>query len=66
MNRNEVTRVNFIKFLGVHLDEKLQWISHINYVKAKISKGIGIICKAKKVVKLSTLITLYNSLYTHI
>ena len=61
MNRNEVTRVNFIKFLGMYLDEKLQWISHINYVKAKISKGIGIICKAKKVVKLSTLITLYNS-----
>ena len=67
MNREEITRVNFIKFLGVHLDEKLQWIYHISHVKAKISKGIGIICKAKKVLNLSTLITLYYSfIYPHL
>ena len=32
------------KFLGVIVDEKLTWFEHIQYIKCKIAKGIGIIC----------------------
>ena len=50
-----------IKYLGVIIDKKLTWISHITYVKNKVSKGIGIMFKAKKILKRNTLINLYHS-----
>jgi len=36
------------KFLGVIIDNNLQWKDHINYLCNKISKGIGIIKKSKR------------------
>ena len=43
------------------VDDKLSWASHINYISKKISKGIGILCKARKFLPKSCLITLYYS-----
>ena len=39
-----------MKYLGVIIDSKLNWISHITYVKNKVAKGIGIIRKARQCV----------------
>ena len=50
-----------IKYLGVILDNKLNWIEHIGYVKNKVAKGIGIICKARKFLTKKVLLTLYNT-----
>ena len=47
------------KFLGVIVGEKLTWFEHIQYIKCKIAKGIGIICKAKQLRNSKTLCTLY-------
>lgn len=59
---NEVIdRVYTTKFLGVILDSQFKWFEHIQHVKSKISKGIGILKKAKKVLQKSTLVTLYYS-----
>ena len=49
------------KFLGVILDDRLSWVYHINYIKKKIAKGIGIICRAKHLLNTQTLCTLYHS-----
>ena len=43
-----LTEIDEIKYLGVIIDKKLTWIPHITYVKNKVSKGIGIMFKAKK------------------
>ena len=56
-----INRVNETKFLGVMVDDKLSWASHINYISKKISKGIGILCKARKYLPKSCLVTLYYS-----
>ena len=56
-----IDKVNETKFLGVMVDDKLSWASHINYISKKISKGIGILCKARKFLPKSCLITLYYS-----
>ena len=53
--------VEHFKFLGVIIDLKLSWVDHIQFIKTKISKGLGILCKAKRVLKLPTLLTLYYS-----
>ena len=59
INGHHILRVEKTKFLGVIIDSKLTWSDHINMVRNKIAKGFGIICKAKKVPKKSTLRTLY-------
>ena len=50
-----------VKFLGVLIYNRLSWRDHINNVKNKISKGIGIISKTRKYFDSDTLLTLYYS-----
>ena len=61
MNNKVIEKVESVKFLGVHIDSKLSWNNHLNYVGSKISKAIGILCKARKVFNRSTLLTMYYS-----
>ena len=56
-----IDKVNFTKFLGVYIDDKLNWKKHISYISGKVSRGIGIIVKARKLLPLTTLKTLYYS-----
>ena len=49
-----------MKYLGVIIDSKLNWISHITYVKNKVAKGIGIIRRARQCVNKKTLTILYH------
>lgn len=67
INNKPLKRVDSTKFLGIMLDNQLSWKEHIKYILSKMSKGIGILCKARKVLKCSTLSTLYNCfLYPYI
>ena len=59
-----LSQVTFTKFLGVILDDKLKWTHHISYIKNKISKGMGIMLKARKVLKKMVLLQLYHSCVT--
>ena len=54
-------QVTFTKFIGLLVDDKLKWTHHISYIKNKISKGMGIIIKFRKVLKLGVLLQLYHS-----
>ena len=58
---HEIKIVESTKFLCVYLDSGLTWRNHIDYIKGKIARGIGIPCKARKYLKENTLITLYYS-----
>ena len=51
-----ITEVSKTKFLGVIIDNKLKWNEHITYIGHKISRGIGMIVKARKVLNSSALI----------
>ena len=61
INNQILNKVKYTKCLGVIIDVYLNWAEHSNTVKTKISRGIGIICKARRVLKTSTSVTLYNS-----
>ena len=59
----QIMEVNEKKFLGVIIDNNLNWKPHITYIsKKKVAKGIGIILKARKVFNNETLSTLYFTL----
>ena len=62
MEDNKLIRVNKIKYLGVILDEKLNWKDHINYLTNKISKSSYIISKIRHYVDLPLLNMLYYSM----
>ena len=59
LNNEAITRIYFTKFLGVFLDAGLTWKYHIEHISKKISKSIGILCKARKLLHKKTLINLY-------
>jgi len=61
LNNEVISCLQYVKFLGVYIDNKLTWNIHINHICKKISKGIGIICKARKSLNNKTLVTLYYS-----
>jgi hypothetical protein len=62
-----LTQVETTKFLGIYLDSKLSFKKHLTYIKGKVARGIGIICKARKLLNRDTLSNLYYSfVYPHI
>ena len=60
MNNSLLSNIKTHKYLGVILDSKMSWIQHIAYVKNKVSKGIGIMFKARTYLDRRSLINLYN------
>ena len=60
LNNTNLEQVAFTKFLGVIIDDKLTFERHIVYTKNKISKGLGIIIKARKNPNRESLLKLYN------
>ena len=58
--RNEnIKQTNSIKFLGIIVDNKLNWHEHIIYIKNKVSRAIGIIYKARKYANKQTVKQMY-------
>ena len=54
-----IKRVTSVKFLGLIIDDQLKWLEHIQYIKNKVSKSIGILCKVRNYLDKTTLHNLY-------
>ena len=59
-NIEQVSKTNF---LGVIIDEQLNWKEHILYISNKISKAIGVIIKARPLGKKALLSLYYSMIY---
>ena len=64
INDGIITRVSNFKFLGLILNENLNWETHTKNIAHKISKGIGILTRLRHFLPQTTLLTLYHSLIT--
>ena len=62
INGSSILEVGNAKFLGVIIDNKLNWLGHIKCISRKIAKGTGIIIKARKSFESEILLHLYNAL----
>lgn len=58
-----INRVNYAKFLGLYIDDGLQWDKHINHIACKISGGAYAINSVKKILSTHNLKQLYYSLF---
>ena len=57
-----IERISQCKFVGLIVDDKLTWKCHIDYICSKVSKLIGTLIRARKLLPICPLITVYNSL----
>ena len=55
-------RVKCIKFLGVFIEESLNWSDHINYIGKKISKVNGVLYQLRKTAPKMLRIAIFNAL----
>ena len=64
---NELQWVDEIKYLGLYLDRKLLFSTHINKVCSKISSGQGVIYSLSSYLPIKVLLSLYYTLvYPHV
>lgn len=59
----EIEQVKFTKFLGVLIDDQLNWLHHIDNVRKKLSKCIAAIYRVRNLVNYDALVLLYNTLF---
>lgn len=57
-----VERVKSMKYLGVILDEKLNFCDHINYSIRKAAQKFGILCRVSRYLPMDSKVTLYKSI----
>ena len=62
IDSNLIECVKTFKYLGVIIDEKLNWNAHTKYLISKLSQANGAIYKLRKLVSRKTLTSIYNSL----
>ena len=66
ISNHVIERQEFIKFLGVLLDENLNWKEHIKYTENKIAKNLGLLHKARPFLERNALLAplLWNKILT--
>jgi hypothetical protein len=66
--RNDtIVHVDNVKYLGVLIDEKLNFEKHINYIRSKISSILGILHKLCNILPINAKKLIYYSLiHSHI
>ena len=67
INDTEIERKSITKFLGVQIDDKLNWKAHITHICSKVSKSIAILRKVRSIFPSNILKMIYMSLiYSYI
>ena len=61
INGTDAEEKNDAKYLGVMIDNKLSYVSHINHVKAKLTKGNAILAKVRHFVPHNLLKNTYHA-----
>ena len=65
MNNSNIQSTSEFNFLGLHINTKLNWDTHVDVVGNKISRVIGIIKKLQLIFPREILLTIYNALILH-
>ena len=63
IGKKQISRVKYIKFPGVFLDEHFDGRYHIAKLSKKLARTCGIFFRIRYLLPIATLITLYNALF---
>ena len=65
--KSEICITSTVKYLGIYIDEELNFKNYITSIVAKISPGVGFLYKIKNFLPTSTLLCVYYSrVHTHL
>ena len=59
ISNHAIEKQELIKFLGVVLDENLNWKEHIKYIENKIAKNLGLLYKTRPFLDRIVLLAVY-------
>ena len=59
MNNNDITKSDSVKYLGVIIDNKFIWKTHIEHICSEIAGGSWALTRLRKYVSKQTLIKIY-------
>ena len=59
---NKINKTCVNKFLGIHLDKKMNFVNHITEMSIKVAKPIGLLYKLNRFLPETILNALYTSL----
>ena len=63
INGVKISKVSSTKFLGVIIDEKLNWGPHLQYLRKKLRSITGALCRIRKSVPVDLYLKIYNALF---
>ena len=63
VDNNTINETSVTKFLGIHLDKKLNFVNHITEMSIKGAKSIGLLYKLNRFLPETILKTLYTLLF---
>ena len=67
LGNHQIKREQSVKYLGVIVDEKLNWSSHLKQTETKLAFASSVIYKTRNILPVNTLKLLYYSFaYTHL
>jgi len=62
IDRTTISEVEHIKFLGVTIDNRLNWKIHLTNTSKQVLKAVAILARLKRILPTRTLKTIYSSL----
>ena len=62
INGQKLEKCESYKYLGVFLDDQLNWKTHVHYINQKISKACGILAKLRHFCSLKVLKMVYYAI----
>lgn len=62
INSISLSRVSSTRFLGVYVDQHLDWKDHINNISSKVARNVGILARASHFLSQTVKIKLYYAL----
>ena len=63
INGKEITKVTYTKFLGIVIDNKLNWEPHVDYIRKKLRSMTGAICRIRHSMPAELYLKIYSALF---
>ena len=63
INGQPIEEVSEIKFLGVVIDNKLNWLAHIQYLTKKLTSAAAVLCRIRHCIPVEHYLKLYHALF---
>ena len=63
IGKTVITKTNSYKYLGIIIDRNLTWTYHIDTIKTKLQKTLGVLYKMRHLINEKALYLIFNSLF---